>query len=143
MESAFLLAAARGSTGCEGSTSNEPMLETWVLLTARMRAVNRVREAVSESPLKSPEMSGGEWRVKAEEIRLLESRRDLLRRLMEHLPVEQRCLLDLVLFEGQTEEEIARATNEPMGRVRDQVRAAFAFVRQRVQTVMGTWTAGL
>lgn len=143
LESVFLLAAERGRMGCEAAASADPMLETWVLLTARMQAVNRVREAVNEPPLNGPEISGGEWRVKAEEIRSLESRRNLLRRLIEQLPAEQRHLLDLVLFKGQTEEEIARATNEPLGRVRDQVRAAFAFVRQRVQTVMGTWTAGL
>lgn len=143
LESTFVLAAQRAKEGCAGWEGNASTLEPWLLLLARSQAVNRLRAARNESPLEGPELSGGDWRVQTQEIRLLESRRDLLRRLLEQLPAGQRRLLDLVLFEGQTEEEIARATNEPLGRVRDEVRAAFAFVRQRVQTVLGTWTAGL
>lgn len=135
------LAAAQGIL--ENSEGGEAMRESWLLLTARSQAIHRVRAARKQLPLNSPAISSDQWQVKVQEIRLLDSRRDLLRRLTDQLPAEQRRLLDLVVFGGQTEEEIAKATNEPLGRVRDQVRAAFAFVRQRVQTVMGTWTAGL
>lgn len=143
LESTFVLAAERAKLGCNGDEGEAATFDPWLLLTARSQAIKRLRAANSQSPTESPALSGEEWRVQTQEIRLLESRRDVLRRLAEQLPAEQRRLLDMVLFGGQTEEEIARATNEPLGKVRDQVRAAFAFVRQRVQTVMGTWTAGL
>lgn len=143
LDSTFLLAAERVKLDRSGGGDEGPTLNPWLLLTARSQAIQRLRAAKNQSQSESPAIPGEELPVQAQEIRLLESRRDVLRRLTEQLPAGQRRLLDLVVFGGQTEEEIARATNEPLGKVRDEVRAAFAFVRQRVQTVMGTWTAGL
>jgi DNA-directed RNA polymerase specialized sigma24 family protein len=55
----------------------------------------------------------------------------------------QRKVLDLSILEGYSEREMAQVLNEPLGRVRDETRASLGFARQRLQTLMGTWTADI
>lgn len=141
LERAFLAlsrkTAAEGEEGCAAGAR--------LLLAIRLEAANRIRSASRLAPLSdfSAGMQSAARMVSTEEMASLDSRRHLLRRLIAQLPDAQRKLLELVVFGGQTEEEIAAHSGEPLGKVRDQVRAAFAFTRQRVQTVMGAWTAGL
>ncbi|MDE3181679.1 MAG: sigma-70 family RNA polymerase sigma factor [Acidobacteriota bacterium] len=118
-------------------------LEAWMLLTARKEAVNRLRGKGRGATLSPSPVHARLPGASQQEMNLLQSRRDLLRRSFAELPAAQRNLLDLVVFEDKTEEEIASAAGEPLGRIRGQVRAALKFTRQRLNTLMGTWTAGI
>jgi RNA polymerase sigma-70 factor, ECF subfamily len=77
------------------------------------------------------------------DIAFVSTRQELLRTVLSQLPAAQKKVLELCLLEGYTEEEIAQVLNQPLGRVRDQIRASFGFARQRLQILMGTWTADI
>ncbi|MGH9378979.1 MAG: RNA polymerase sigma factor [Terriglobia bacterium] len=120
-------------------------LEAWLFVTARGDAAQRRRKGLRMPSLGIP---AGEdlvppWLPQSREINLLSSRLDLVSRSLAQLPKAQRQILDLVLYEGLTEVEVAAALKEPPGKVRDHVRAALSFVRQRLHTLMGTWTADI
>lgn len=134
--------------GRQGQSKEGPegaSLEAWLFITARRDAAERRRQGLRqpglcvsvEDDLASP------WLPKSREIDLLSSRLDMVGRALAQLPKAQRQILDLVLYEGLTEVEIAAALKEPPGKVRDHVRAALSFVRQRLHTLMGTWTADI
>jgi RNA polymerase sigma-70 factor (ECF subfamily) len=78
-----------------------------------------------------------------DEIAALEQRRDLLKKVMKQLPEAQRQALELAVFEGYTEAEIAAKLGEPLGRTKSALRAALRFLRHRLRAVLGTWTANI
>ncbi len=78
-----------------------------------------------------------------EEIAQLDERLDLLQRVVSELPKPQRQALELAVFGGFTEEEIALELGEPLGKVRTALRAAITFLRHRRRAVLGTWVANL
>lgn len=119
--------------------------EAWLFLTARNEAAQRRRagQRLPRLNIPVPTHPGARWFPESEEIALLASRLDLLNRSLAQLPKAQRHALDLVLYEGLTEEEVAGVLKEPPGRVRDHLRATMTFVRQRLHTLMGTWTANI
>ncbi len=89
------------------------------------------------------ESSPAAWTPRPEEIAHLDERLDLLQRVVSELPKPQRRALDLAVFEGLTEEEIAQELGEPLGKVKTAMRAAITFLRHRRRAVMGTWAANL
>ncbi|MBZ5514344.1 MAG: sigma-70 family RNA polymerase sigma factor [Acidobacteriia bacterium] len=118
----------------------------WLSLTARQIAVNTRR-----SRLRLPAVSGSKtsplgdyaWLPHPEEIARIEERRELLRKVLHQLPKDQRDALELVVFEGLTEEELAARLGEPLGRVRSGLRASMRFLRHRLRAVLGTWSANI
>ena len=81
------------------------------------------------------------WVARPEYITKVESRRDLLKKVILQLPKAQRGILEMALFEGYTETEIARELNEPLGKVQSGLRAGMRFLRHRLRAVLGTWSA--
>lgn len=120
-------------------------LEVWLFITARRDAAERRRQGLRQPGLRVSVEEGlaSPWLPKSREIDLLSIRLDMVGRALAQLPKAQRQILDLVLYEGLTEVEIAAALKEPPGKIRDHVRAALSFVRQRLHTLMGTWTADI
>lgn len=118
-------------------------LEAWLFISARRDAGARRRQALGQSRLHLSQGFTPRWLPQAREIGLLSSRLDLIVRALAQMPKAQRQILDLVLYEGLTEIEAAEALREPPGKIRDHVRAALSFVRQRLRTLMGTWTADI
>ncbi|HEV2417411.1 MAG TPA: sigma-70 family RNA polymerase sigma factor [Terriglobia bacterium] len=134
--------------GRQGQSKEGPegaSLEAWLFITARRDAAEWRRQELRQPSLRMSVEEGlaSPWLPKSREIDLLSSRLDLVGRALAQLPKAQRQILDLVLYEGLTEVEIAAAFKEPQGKVRDHVRAALSFVRQRLHTLMGTWTADI
>ncbi|MGH9453674.1 MAG: RNA polymerase sigma factor [Terriglobia bacterium] len=82
------------------------------------------------------------WLPSAAQVLLAENRRELLSKILRQLPAPQREVIERVVFEGLTEEEIATFRAAPLGRAQDELRAGLAFFRQRLLTLVGTWTAG-
>lgn len=122
---------------------HEASPEAWLFITARREAGSLRRKALGRASLRMPMDSLPQWLPQPHETGLLLSRLDLITRALAQLPKAQRQILDLVLYEGLTEIEAAEALKEPPGKIRDHVRAALSFVRQRLHTLMGTWTADI
>ena len=83
------------------------------------------------------------WMPRAEDIALVDARMGLLQRAFNQMPKPQRHALELALFGGYTESEIAEQLGEPLGKVNAGLRAAFTFLRHRQHAVLGTWTADI
>jgi RNA polymerase sigma-70 factor (ECF subfamily) len=80
---------------------------------------------------------------RAEDIALVDARMGLLQRAFNQMPKPQRHALELAVFGGYTESEIAEQLGEPLGKVNAGLRAAFTFLRHRQHAVLGTWTADI
>jgi len=83
------------------------------------------------------------WLPQPKEITLIDSRLVLLHKAINQLPKPQRQALELAVFGGLSESEIAAEMGEPLGKVRTSLRAAVTFVKHRRQAVCGTWTANI
>jgi RNA polymerase sigma-70 factor, ECF subfamily len=116
--------------------------EAALILATRSAAVRRLRAQKHLSPRSEPAAGlPGACLPGEREVGILASRQELVRRVLSQLPAPQKKTLELVLFQGMSEEEIAQTLNAPLGRVKDQIRASLSFARQRMHTLMGTWTA--
>lgn len=115
--------------------------EVWLVLAARSAALRR-RKQHEEGKRKESEFRAA-WLPRIKDISLLSTRLELLFRSFAQLSASQRRILEMLLFEGLDEKEIADSLGKPAGRARDEVRAAFGFMRQRLHTLMGTWTADI
>jgi RNA polymerase sigma-70 factor, ECF subfamily len=116
-----------------------------LVLMARARAVERLRSEQGLPPLSrfSTNRKALAWLPKAAEIAHLDERQELLRKVVNQLPKPQRKVLELALFKGLTEEEIAAELGEPSARVTAGMLAAMRFLRHRLAAVMGLWTANI
>lgn len=141
LESVFT-ALWKSSSHKHGISANP---EIWLTLTARRDAVRRLRRRRKLPVLHEQKFSrpADLRHPGAQQLALLSARQGLVRKSLAQLPAPQRKILNLAIFEGYTEEEIAQQLDQPLGRVRDELRAAFSFARQRLHTLMGTWTAGI
>ncbi len=83
------------------------------------------------------------WLPQPKEITLIDDRLVLLHKAINQLPKPQRQTLELAVFGGLRESEIAAEMGEPLGKVRTSLRAAVTFVRHRRRAVCGTWAANI
>lgn len=116
-----------------------------LFLAARAKAIER-RRAEQRLPSRAralPDRKIPAWMPRPGEISLLDDRMELLRKVVSQLPMPQRRLLDLAVFEGLTEEEIAHKLGEPQARVKSGLQAAMRFLRHRLAAVLGTWAANI
>jgi DNA-directed RNA polymerase specialized sigma24 family protein len=84
-----------------------------------------------------------EWLPRPEEITLIDDRLVLLHKAINQLPKPQRQALDLAVFGGHSESEIAQEMGEPLGKAQRSLRAAVTFVKHRRRVVCGTWAANI
>ncbi len=115
--------------------------EVWLVFAARSAALRR-RKLQSEGNEKAGELPEA-WLPRIKDISQLSGRMPLFTSSLAQLSTPQRRVLEMVLFEGCREKEIADALGKPAGRAQDEVRAALSFMRQRLHTLMGTWTADI
>ena len=83
------------------------------------------------------------WLPRPEEITLVDGRRSLFQKVINQLPKPQREMLELALFDGYTELEIAQKLGEPLAKVRSGLLAGASFIRHRLAAVMRTWAANI
>jgi len=83
------------------------------------------------------------WLPLPKEIALIDSRLVLLYKVIDQLPKPQRQALELAVFGGLSESEIATEVGEPLGKVQRSLRAAVTFVKHRRRAVCGTWAANI
>ncbi|HXW15822.1 MAG TPA: sigma-70 family RNA polymerase sigma factor [Terriglobia bacterium] len=83
------------------------------------------------------------WLPEPKEITLIDDRLALLHKAIKELPKPQRDALELAVFGGLSESEIATATGEPLAKAQRSLRAAVTFVKHRRRAVCGTWAANI
>lgn len=122
----------------------------WLVLTARAHAVARLRRGRTKSsdPASQPGTAGPlavslSWVPDARAIECLDQRRVLLRKVLGQLPRPQLNVLELVVFGGRAETELAGDLGEPLARVKTELRAATRFLRHRRRAVVGSWTVDI
>ena len=116
-------------------------------LMARAKAVEQLRQ---ERHAQSGRNGKGDlhpkfhaWLPRPHEIDLLDGRRELFKKIINQLPAPQRQALDMVVFGGYTEIEIAEKLGEPLAKVRSGLIAGLGFIRHRLAAVMRTWAANI
>lgn len=120
-------------------------LSMGLFMLARVRAIERLRasQKLPDLPRLYSTRKALAWLPKAAEVEHLDERQDLLKKVIQQLPKQQRDMLELAVFKGLTEEEIAQKLGEPSARVGAGMLAAVRFLRHRLAAVMGTWTANI
>jgi RNA polymerase sigma-70 factor (ECF subfamily) len=83
------------------------------------------------------------WLPRPKEISLIDERLALLHKAIDQLPKPQRQALELAVFGGLSESEIAVAMGEPLAKAQRALRAAVTFVKHRRRAVCGTWAANI
>jgi len=83
------------------------------------------------------------WIPRPEAIAPIDDRLKLLQNVVNKLPKAQLEALELAVFGGFTETEIAQQLGEPLGKVKTALRAAITFLKHRQRAVLGTWTADI
>ena len=83
------------------------------------------------------------WIPSPEEVARVDERLGLLQKVMNQLPKHQSEALELSVFGGYREEEIAQELDEPLGKVRSSLCAAVTFLRHRRRAVVGSWAANI
>jgi RNA polymerase sigma-70 factor, ECF subfamily len=116
-----------------------------LVLAARARAIEKSRAAkgLPQPAVSIPSRNIADWCPHPKVIAQIEERQELLRKVVNQLPKPQREALEMAVFEGWTEEEIAQRLGEPSARVKAGLLAAMRFLRHRLAAVLGTWTADI
>ena len=119
----------------------------WLTLEVRAMAVDWQRDQNGLRPNAYSRLQSllklSSWMPRPAEIAQIEKRRHLLEKLAHRLPKPQSQLLELAVFKGFTETEIARQHRQPPGRIEHELRAGLGFLRHRLRAVLGKWTADI
>jgi RNA polymerase sigma-70 factor (ECF subfamily) len=118
----------------------------YLVQLARDMALQRLKPSIpgrGPAPDKNRGLPQVRWQPPPEIIPIVEERRAFLSKIFFQLPALQRDGIERVVFEGLSEKEVAVFHAEPLGRAQDELRAGLAFLRQRLLTLVGTWTAGI
>ena len=127
----------------------------WLTFRARHAALDRLFHASAPGPDRPDRHDAGSrrsrrlpddgstgmlaWLPDAEAVGRLEQRRPLLVKVLGQLPRDQFNALELVIFGGRMESEIAGQLHAPLARVKAELRAAVRFLRHRRRAVVGSW----
>lgn len=104
-------------------------LPGWLLVIARNRAISRLRR---HNPASGDEL-GENTVVIASSLESDVAQQQMLGKVkgaLDHLPKEQRAVIELAYFEGLTHSEIAQRTGEPLGTVKTRLRSAVETLRR-------------
>lgn len=83
------------------------------------------------------------WLPEPKEITLIDGRMSLLQKAVNQLPKPQREAVEMAVFKGFSESEIAVEMGEPLAKVQRSLRAAVAYVKHRRRAVCGRWAANI
>lgn len=122
-------------------------VRAWLMLDARARAVDRRRRddglaSAAHAGLRSL-LASPSWLPVPEEVSQVDARRSLLDKIVRRLPTSQNRLVELAVFQGRTETELAEGFQLPLSRAESDLRAGLRFLRHRLRAVLRTWTADI
>ena len=112
-------------------------LDTWLLSMVRYRSIDVLRRAGRRSrdtPLDQLRGARLEAPERTEDEVVAREEAQHARRLLKSLPAEQREVLELAYFGGQTLAEIAAGTGAPLGTVKGRARLALEKLRSSRST---------
>ncbi len=119
----------------------------WLAFAVRTGRIEKRRAAAhlprAWPPRQNPLRISLAWLPRPSDIARIDERRDLLNKVLRHLPKPQMQVLEMAVFDGLTESEIAEKLKQPLGMVAAELRAAFRFLRHRMSAILGTWNAGI
>ena len=122
--------------------NTEASVAAWLVFRARRAALDRrAGRTPSAKPAIAPDRAA--WLPDAEAIHRIEQRRPLLAKVLSQLPREQSESLDLVVFGGRAENEVAEQLHQPLAKVKSELRAAARFLRHRRHAVVGSWAVNI
>lgn len=104
-------------------------LAGWLLVTARNRAISRLRKR-SLAPAQELAEQAAVLPFNLESAVAQNQLMAKVKSALAQLPPEQRQALELAYFEGLTHSEIAARTGEPLGTVKTRLRAALDSLRR-------------
>jgi RNA polymerase sigma-70 factor (ECF subfamily) len=141
-------AAAQGPNAGKGSDSAARKPRAAVLLPSQAKSLDgktattkpRTPDGARTSVMAAVPSA---WLPQPKEITLIDDRLTLLHKVIDQLPQPQRQALELAVFGGMSESEIAAEVGEPLGKVQRSLRAAVTFVKHRRRAVCGTWAANI
>jgi RNA polymerase sigma-70 factor (ECF subfamily) len=107
--------------------SNRGSLGAWLAVIARHRAIDCVRKRRPESDIEEVVIAIDSNLEQVADRNIAVAK---VRAAVEHLPAEQRSLLDMAFFQGLTHSEIAAKTGEPLGTVKTRIRAGLLALRR-------------
>ena len=123
VQEAFLSAWRKAST----FQAQHGSVYSWLLAIVHHRAIDRLRSSTHRDQLCSPLEPGADYQLACadpephDQVWHGEQRRQVLKAL-EHIPQEQRQVIDLAYFGGYTHVEIAELLNIPLGTVKGRMR---------------------
>ncbi len=110
---------------------------TWMVLLARGLALDRLRRrARHAAALNEYRISGGPLGSHTDDGFARASENETAGRLnhaLAKLPGEQRQAIEMAFYRGCTQDEIARATGEPLGTIKARIRRGMMTLRQRLK----------
>lgn len=113
--------------------SGRSSVSTWLVLIARSRALDRLRQrqsrertaAAAEAEPRPPDAS-----ARFDENVLTQERRERVQKALAALPMEQKEVLELAFFGGLSQTEIAERTSTPLGTVKTRALLAMKKLRR-------------
>lgn len=110
-------------------------VRTWLMLRLRSRTLDRLRSSRRTRGISFEELAGSTRLPAAEastEATLAALDSDVLRTALSELPADQRRVLELGYFSGQSCAEIAAVLSVPIGTVKSRMSRAIAHLRARL-----------
>jgi RNA polymerase sigma factor (sigma-70 family) len=135
------VAAKRSEGGARKCKAGAAAPSTAKSLAAKAEAVKSFPADAGKSPARVSVPLA--WLPLPKEITLIDERLGLLHKAINQLPASQWQALELAVFGGLNESEIAEQMGEPLGKVRRVLRAAVTFITLRRRAVMGIWAANI
>jgi RNA polymerase sigma-70 factor (ECF subfamily) len=108
-------------------------VSTWLVLIARSRALDRLRQRRSRertAVAAAVEPRAADASARLDEHVLIRERRQRVRTALAGLPGEQKEVLELAFFEGLSQTEIAERTATPLGTVKTRALLAMKKLRR-------------
>jgi RNA polymerase sigma-70 factor (ECF subfamily) len=108
-------------------------VSTWLVLIARSRALDRLRQRRSRertAGAAAVEPRAADASARLDEHVLIRERRQRVRAALAGLPGEQKEVLELAFFEGLSQTEIAERTATPLGTVKTRALLAMKKLRR-------------
>ena len=139
LEDVFAELWRESGSGWDGETS----VAAWLMFRARRAALDRLKGRAPSSARRAIAADRVAWAPEAEAIRRIEQHRPLLAKVLNQLPREQTESLDLVVFGGRAENEVAEQLHQPLAKVKSELRAAARFLRHRRHAVVGSWAVNI
>jgi RNA polymerase sigma-70 factor (ECF subfamily) len=111
-------------------SSSRGALATWLLVVARNRAIDHLRQRRPGEPLDEVAVEST-TNVQSEAERSIMMQR--VRGIIGDLPQEQQRSLQMAFFDGLSHSEIAEKIGQPLGTVKTRIRSALTSLRKRLE----------